>query len=119
MTIFLGKMNTLRTMTTRSMSTVTKDAVEIIHDATKNVFRAVSRGDELGHLEFRLLTKHSRRMVDFFHTFTAPRAQGQGIAGRMVKEGLEWAKNSNYGVIPSCSYVAAYIQKNPQWKSSL
>ena len=109
----------MRSMTTRSMSAIAKDSIEIIHDSSNNVFRALSHGNELGHLEYRIRSDESRRAVDFFHTFTSPKAQGQGIAGKMVKEGLEWAKRSNYGVIPSCSYVAAYIQKNPQWKSSL
>ena len=109
----------MRSITTRSMSAAAKDSINIIHDASKHVFRALSGAEELGHLEYRVVSSKPRFMVDFYHTFTSPRAQGRGIAGMMVKEGLEWAEKSDYGVIPSCSYVAAYIQKNPRWKSSL
>jgi predicted GNAT family acetyltransferase len=106
-------------ITTRSMSTAMKEAVRVIHDSSNNAFRAMIRADEVGHLEYRIVAKNSRKQVDFNHTYTKPEAQGKGVAAAMVKAGLEWARQNSYGVIPSCSYVAAYIEKNPEWKSSL
>ena len=109
----------MRLISTRSMSSSFKDAVEVFHDKPNRAFRAMSRGEELGHLEYRLLSTESRNMIDFYHTFTRPAAQGRGVAGMMVKSGLEWATKNHYAVIPSCSYVASYINKNPQWRSAL
>lgn len=93
--------------------------VTVVHDSSKSMFRAILQEEEVGHLEYKLLTQTTSKAVDFFHTYTNPIAQGKGVAAKMVQSGLQWAKENNYRVIPSCSYVASYIDKNPQWKSSL
>ena len=91
----------------------------IKHDVREKTFRALADGRELGHLEYQFGTKGSAKAVDFYHTFTLPEAQGKGIAAKMVEVGLQWAKESDYAIIVSCSYVSAFMQRNPQWRSSL
>jgi predicted GNAT family acetyltransferase len=66
-----------------------------------------------------MMKRGSGTAVDFHHTFTEPRAQGRGVAAKLVTAGLEWAVSHKYAVIPTCSYVAAFIEKNPRFKSSL
>ncbi len=41
--------------------------------------------------------------------------RGQGIAGVITRAGLEYAKSKSLRVIPMCSYVAAYLRRNPQY----
>ena len=41
--------------------------------------------------------------------------RGHGVAGVITKAGLEYAKAKSLRVIPMCSYVAAYIRRNPQY----
>ena len=104
----------------RMTSSLTTDSIAVVHDTAHRMFRAVtSKGIELGHLEYRLLNDHGRNAVDFIHTFTRPEAQGKGVAGRMVESGLNWAVEERLTVIPTCSYVAAYLKKNPKYSSSL
>jgi len=42
---------------------------------------------------------------------------GQGIAGKLVKAGLEEAQKTNSKVIPTCSYVKGFFDKNPQYQN--
>lgn len=104
---------------TRSLSRRLMSNITIQHDKRGLLFRALSDDQELGHLEYRLTEKDHKQAVDFHHTYTSPAAQGKGIAGKMVTKGLEWARAEQLIVIPTCSYVAAFIQKNPEWKSLL
>ena len=108
----------MRRIITRLMSSSAKE-VAILHDKKDKVFRAIASDIELGRLEYRMTKKNSNDAVDFYHTYTSTAAQGRGIAAQMVTKGLEWARENQFVVVPTCSYVASFIQKNPQWKSSL
>lgn len=94
--------------------------ISVVHDSLGNMFRAVNgQGKELGYVEYRILKSKPRETVEFFHTYTSPDARGMGVGADVVQKGLEWAKSNMYVVIPSCSYVAAYMEKNSQYKSLL
>ncbi|WP_299754644.1 GNAT family N-acetyltransferase [uncultured Pontibacter sp.] len=55
-------------------------------------------------------------ILDFEHTFVPDSHRGKGLAGKLVKEGLEFAKSNNYKIIPSCPVVEAYIERYPEYK---
>ena len=110
-----------RLMSKRKMAAATTSLGEIIiHDAAHNTFKAKTpSGGDLGNLDYRWTTKDSKTAVDFYHTYTSPEAQGRGIAAHLVKTAFEWAKKNNYVIIGTCSYVEAYINKNPEWRALL
>jgi len=49
------------------------------------------------------------------HVGVDPSLRGQGVAGKIVKVGLEYAKEYSLRVIPMCSYAAAYIRRHPEY----
>ena len=49
------------------------------------------------------------------HVGVYPELRGQGVAGRIVQVGLEYAKAHSLRVIPMCSYAAAYIRRHPEY----
>ena len=49
------------------------------------------------------------------HVGVSPELRGQGIAGRIVQVGLEYAKERSLRVVPMCSYAAAYIRRHPEY----
>jgi predicted GNAT family acetyltransferase len=49
------------------------------------------------------------------HVGVHPDLRGQGVAGRIVQAGLEYARGQNLRVVPMCSYAAAYIRKHPEY----
>jgi uncharacterized protein len=49
------------------------------------------------------------------HVGVFPELRGQGIAGRIVQVGLEYAKAGALRVVPMCSYAAAYIRRHPEY----
>ena len=54
--------------------------------------------------------------LDFEHTYVPPELRGGGLGGRLVREGLEWAKREGYWVIPSCPFVAEFIERHPEYR---
>lgn len=48
--------------------------------------------------------------VDFNHTFVPSELRGQGLAEKIVREGLAWAKAENLDIHASCSYVQKFLK---------
>lgn len=49
------------------------------------------------------------------HTFVPNELRGKEIASNLVRAALEEARQRRWSVIPRCSYVAAFIKRNPQF----
>jgi uncharacterized protein len=52
-------------------------------------------------------------VLDFKSTFVPAVFRGRGMAEDLVKAGLGYARDNRYTVIPTCSYVDAYIRRHP------
>ena len=49
----------------------------------------------------------------FPHTVVDPEFGGRGLAGRMIGEALQATREDGLRVRPACSFVARYVEKNP------
>jgi predicted GNAT family acetyltransferase len=54
--------------------------------------------------------------MDLDHTYTNPGLRGRGLAAQVVRAALEYAKENSLKVIPTCSYVRSFINKNEEYK---
>jgi predicted GNAT family acetyltransferase len=52
----------------------------------------------------------------FHHTFVPPALRGRGLAEKLVRQALGDARAENRRVVPACSYVATFIERNPEFK---
>lgn len=50
------------------------------------------------------------------HTIVPDALGGQGIGKQLAKHALDYAREQGKKVVPTCSFVASYIQKNPQYQ---
>ena len=55
----------------------------------------------------------SKALVRAAALSTAP----PGVAGKLARAALEYAREHNLSVIPRCPFVAAYIRKHPEYQS--
>ena len=53
--------------------------------------------------------------ITFIHTLVPPALAGHHIADKMAHTVLEEARAAGLAVIPRCPYVAAYIQRHPEY----
>jgi len=88
--------------------------IEVKHNHVANRFEAMVDG----HLAVADYVLDGERMI-LTHTFVPPQLRGRGIAEKLVQPALEWARAEKRLVVPSCSYVAAYIQRHPEYQSLL
>jgi predicted GNAT family acetyltransferase len=62
-------------------------------------------------------------MVDgkmvFTHTFVPPELRGRGIAEQLVRAALADARQAGRKVVPACSYVAVFLQRNREYQDLL
>lgn len=57
--------------------------------------------------------------VVFTHTFVPPELRGRGVAEKLVRTALGWARAEKRHVVPSCSYVARFIERHAEFRSLL
>jgi predicted GNAT family acetyltransferase len=53
------------------------------------------------------------------HTFVPPALRGKGIAEKLVRTALEYARSERLRVVPACSYVDVFIQRHPEFQPLL
>ena len=54
--------------------------------------------------------------IFFVHTEIDPAFEGKGLAGQLVRFALDDARSTGRRIQPSCSYVAAWIQRHPEYQ---
>jgi uncharacterized protein len=54
--------------------------------------------------------------VELPHTVTDPRFRGQGLAGKLIRHVLEEIQESRGKIIPTCEYVAHFIEDHPEYQ---
>ena len=69
-----------------------------------------------GHLAL-IQYAYSNGSIIFVHTEVPPALEGRGIAGKLARTALEYAREHKLSVVPRCPFVAAYIRKHPEYQS--
>jgi uncharacterized protein len=86
------------------------EKIEVIHNEVENRFE-VWAGEYLSKLDYML----NGDTITMTHVGVPPELRNHGLAARITQVALEYAKGRSLRVIPMCSYVAAYIRRNPQY----
>lgn len=86
-------------------------AMSVEHRPEESRFVAHLSGSE-AELTYRKVNEH---VLDYDHTYVPPELRGAGIGGRLVKEAMEYAREKGYKVRPSCPFVAAFIDRHPEY----
>jgi hypothetical protein len=89
-------------------------------DNTKYV---VTHNELVGHFEVDLgkdkavlIYMIKAGLFIFMHTEVPPAFEGRGIAGRMAKAALEYARENGYKVRSYCSYITRYLERHPEYQ---
>lgn len=72
-----------------------------------------------GHVAVAAYDLEEPNRIVFTHTNVPEALAGRGIAGEIVKFGLDHARDKKLTVVPQCSYVAAYIKRHPEYQDLL
>lgn len=84
--------------------------MEVVHNQAENRFEIQLDG-QLAKLDYM----ENGDSIVMTHVGVPIEFRGHGIAAIITKAGLDYAKSKSLRVIPICSYVAAYLRRNPQY----
>ena len=84
---------------------------EMRKNTERHRYEAVQDGQVLGYSVYRDLGD----AVELPHTVVEPEYGGQGVASAVVRFALDDIRASGRLVIPTCAFVAAYIERHPQY----
>ena len=84
---------------------------KVIHEKENERFVIYVEGNEV-YVEYTM----RNNSIDLHHTYTHPVLRGKGLAALVVKAAFEFAKENNLKVIPTCSYVQAFVSKNSEYR---
>lgn len=87
------------------------DAISLVDNEARSRFEFDLEG-QMGLIDYR---KEGGR-VHLLHTEVPAALGGRGYGSEMVKQALAEIKKDGDRVVPRCSFVAAYIDKNPEWQ---
>lgn len=87
------------------------DELEIVRNPEENRFETWVFNGQLAKLDY----SEDGDTIVVTHVGVPYELRGHGIAGVITKAGLEYARSKSLRVIPMCSYVRAYIKRNPQY----
>lgn len=57
--------------------------------------------------------------ITFIHTEVPPELEGHGLAARLARAALEYARSAQLKVVPLCPYVASYIRRHKEYQDLL
>ena len=82
----------------------------IVHDADRDCFEVVVDGHPC-----RLDYTRSADTLSLNSVQVPKDVGGRGIAGHLTRHALDWAREQGLQVNPRCPYVAAWIQRHPDY----
>ena len=86
------------------------DAPAVIHHASASQFEIHSEaGNSL--LRYRIVGPS----LDLLHTEVPATLEGGGYGSALVRAALDYARHNNLTVIPSCSFVGAYMKQHSEY----
>lgn len=86
---------------------------KVVHDESNSRFVIEVDGNEAGFAEYKNVGDDVR---EFHHTVVNPDYRGQGLSKPLIMEALESTRETGYSVIPTCSAVEGFIEKNPDFQ---
>ena len=72
-----------------------------------------------GHLAILDYIRAGEHRIAYVHTEVPRAVEGQGLGTQLIEAALDFARENNLKVIPSCPFVAAYFQEHKEVRDLL
>jgi hypothetical protein len=69
-------------------------------------------GKRAAHIAWRM---HGEDTIELVHTEVEKEFEGKGLGSQIAKFALDDARARGLKVIPTCSYIAGWLQKHPDY----
>jgi len=55
-------------------------------------------------------------VVDLHSTLVPPHLRGRGVGTALVQRALDWARDENLRVVPTCPFVQDFLEQHPEYQ---
>ena len=83
---------------------------QVVHSLANNRFEV-----DLGNDKAVLIYMIKAGLFILLHTEVPPAFEGRGIAAKMAKAALDYARSEGYKVRSYCSYTTSYIERHQEY----
>lgn len=80
-----------------------------IDDNNRGSFFIEKNGTQVAELDFDV----KDNVLNAYHTGVRKELEGQGIAAKLFDKLIEYAREKDYKIIPSCSYISSKFRRRP------
>lgn len=87
------------------------DLPAVVHNAASRRFEISFEGRTAYS---KYLRAGSRIVIE--HTEVPENLEGQGVASRIVRAALEFARNEKLTAVPLCPFTAAFVRRHPEFQ---
>lgn len=94
------------------MSDIDVSQLDVIHNPEARRFE-VRLGDHLAMIEYY----QAGDTLVYYHTEVPPAFEGMGIASKLARFALDYARQNGFRVRPDCSFIVGYVRKHPEYQS--
>ncbi len=85
---------------------------KVVHNQTRHRFELTT---ESGTAVLEYAEKPGG-VLDLFHTLVPRADRGKGAGRTLVREAMEYARAHRQRIIPTCPYVAAWLERHPEYR---
>lgn len=97
------------------MAETTDQGIDFQHDTARQRFVVQVDGGE-GTLDYR---RRDDRTLDFRSTYVPRELRGRKLGERLVRYGLDYAREHGLKVVPTCPFVGRVVEDNPEYRDLL
>lgn len=80
-----------------------------IDEQKRGSFFIKKEEEQIAELDFDV----KDNVLNAYHTGVRKELEGQGIAAKLFDKLVEYARENNYKIIPSCSYISVKFRRRP------
>ena len=91
------------------------DRMQIIHNGERKGFFTGSNGTEA---EITYREKPNGTLV-YNHTYVPAELRGKGVAGKLTRFAMEWAREHGRKVRATCPYIVSFLENHPEYEDIL
>jgi predicted GNAT family acetyltransferase len=85
--------------------------VDVRDNSEASRVEALLDGEVVGFAVYRV---RSEKVRSFVHTEVDDRMEGQGVGGQLVRGVMDTARDQGFKILPSCSFVRAYMHDHEE-----
>jgi len=86
--------------------------IDVKHDLIDQKFYTIIEGKEA---YLRYLT-YDKAVMNMIKTYVPPELRGRRIADAVVLKAMEYARDNNLKIIPTCSFIQTFLIRHNEFK---